>query len=84
MSNVLNTENTIKAARALGATLQEKMSFPCRISTGAKGDWITIDGVDTGHFVCVDFTINKVDSYKIGFKSRKEQCDWLRKKLADY
>ena len=78
----INTNaNTIKVARELASQLQNAFTLEADIYTGAQGDFVTVEGKNYGSFVTVTFKHNKADSYTLHFKSRQEQCHWLRKEL---
>lgn len=75
----INTnENTIKVARELASQLEKSFTLDACVDTGGRGDYIVVDGKDYSSFIHVDFKYNKADSYTLKFKTRKEQCDWLR------
>jgi hypothetical protein len=68
-------ENTISTARALAASIEcvEGVS----LDVGKRGDWATVDGTDSVHFILTLKRGEGVVRTRI-FASRKEQCDWLR------
>lgn len=84
LMNTINLDaNTIKVARTLAAKLEELFSVEVDICTGVKADYVTVEGVNYSSFVQVLFPHNKAANYLLTFKTRKEQCDWLRSKIAE-
>jgi hypothetical protein len=69
--------NTITVARDLGAQIQAKLTTPGRVVlTPSKGDWITVNGKDYSCYV--EFAGGDLERRTFVFKTRKEQCDWMR------